>query len=60
VLSLAVIFHHADIETEGPSNLIIGDGYGVMTSLVLLASPLRKTIAVNLNRSLLLDLIYIE
>ncbi len=59
-LSLAVICHHADIKSEGPSNLIIGDGYGVMTSLVMLASPLRKAIVVNLTRSLLLDLIYIS
>ena len=55
-LSLAVIRQHADITSEGPCNLIIGDGYGVMTSLIMLASPLRKAIAVNLTRSLLLDL----
>ena len=59
-LSLAVIRHHADIKSEGPSNLVIGDGYGVLTSLVMLASPLRKAIAVNLTRPLLLDLIYIS
>lgn len=59
-LSLAVICHHADIKSEGPSNLIIGDGYGVMTSLVMLASPRRKAITVNLTRPLLLDLIYIK
>ncbi|MDA1091436.1 MAG: putative sugar O-methyltransferase, partial [Proteobacteria bacterium] len=58
-LSLAVIRQHADITSEGSCNLIIGDGYGVMTSLIMLASPLRKAIAVNLTRSLLLDLIYI-
>ncbi|NQV83539.1 MAG: putative sugar O-methyltransferase [Rhodospirillales bacterium] len=59
-LSLAVIRQHADITSEGPCNLIIGDGYGVMTSLALLSSPLRKAIAVNLTRSLLLDLTYIS
>jgi hypothetical protein len=58
ILSLALIRHHADVDSEGSCNMVIGDGYGVMTALNLLASPGRQIIAVNLIRPLLLDLIF--
>ncbi|CCQ75476.1 hypothetical protein [Magnetospira sp. QH-2] len=55
-LSLSLIRHYQPSGTGQGVNLVIGDGYGVMTSLLLMDEPGRKTITVNLNKSLLLDL----
>ena len=60
VLSLTLISKHINLEGRGDCNLVIGDGFGVLTSLFLLAVPERKTIIVNLSKSLLLDLVYIQ
>jgi len=38
------------------SNLVIGDGFGVLSSLLLLDDPTVRTICVNLTKSLLIDL----
>lgn len=60
VLSLALIREHIALEQEGPAALVIGDGFGMMTSLLSLLAPRRKIIAVNLNKPLLLDTTYIR
>lgn len=39
---------------------IIGDGFGVFTSLVLLASRNARVVLVNLDRTLIVDLVYIK
>lgn len=36
-------------------NLVIGDGFGVMTSLLLFDDPSVKTVCINLTKSLLID-----
>jgi hypothetical protein len=56
VLTLAHISRHVAVEGGGLANLVIGDGYGAMTSLLLDAAPRRKIITVNLNQPLLADL----
>lgn len=55
VLSLALVDHNAPPAADG-ATVVIGDGYGALTALNLLAYPGRKVIAVNLTKSLLLDL----
>ena len=57
-LSLALIRHHLPDGPGAGANLVIGDGYGVMTSLLRLAWPDNKTIAVNLTIPLLADLAF--
>ena len=57
-LSLAIIKDHLDIRELGGANLVIGDGYGVMTSLLKLSYPEIKMITVNLTTPLLMDLVY--
>lgn len=60
VLSLALIRDHVALDGAGPGALVIGDGFGVMTSLLALAAPQRKIIAVNLTKPLLLDMTYVH
>jgi len=60
VLSLALIHEHVPFGEEGPAVLVIGDGFGVMTSLLALLTQRRKIITVNLNKPLLLDTTYIR
>lgn len=55
-LSLALIRQHVDLSDPADCNLVIGDGYGVMASLLMLGVPHRRCIAVNLTKPLLLDL----
>ena len=59
-LTLALIRHYLDLGNPKECNLVIGDGYGVMSSLLLMLTPERRTIAANLTKPLLLDLIYIR
>lgn len=59
-LTLALIRNYLDLENPKECNLVIGDGYGVMASLLLMLTPERRTIAANLTKPLLLDLIYIR
>ena len=58
--TLALVRHYLSLESNEDCNLVIGDGYGVMAALLLLHAPHRRTIIVNLTKSLLLDLIYIS
>ncbi len=60
VLSLALIREHMSLDGEGPAALVIGDGFGVMASLLALAAPSRKVVAVNLTKPLLLDAIHLR
>jgi len=58
--TLALIREHLDLSPAGECNLVIGDGYGVMSALLLLHAPHRRTIALNLTKPLLLDLAYVH
>ena len=60
VLSLTLIRQHVDLSDSEDCNLVIGDGYGVRASLLMLGVPHRRCISVNLTKSLLLDLAYIK
>lgn len=60
VLSMALIRHHVDLDNPKECNLVIGDGLGVLSSLFLLAAPHRRTILVNLTKSLLVDLVFLR
>ena len=60
VLSLALVRRYVNLDLDSECNLVIGDGYGVLTSLFLLATPHRRTILVNLTKPLLLDMVSIR
>ena len=57
-LSFALVRHYGHDMDDGDCALVIGDGYGVLSSLNLLADPHRRVITVNLTKPLLLDLIF--
>jgi putative sugar O-methyltransferase len=57
-LTLAMILEHVDIKNSSNTNLVIGDGFGTMTSLLLEAAPERKVLHCNLTKPLCLDLFY--
>ena len=57
-LGLAVIKDNLDVKALGGINLVIGDGYGVMTSLLKLTYSETKIVTVNLTTPLLMDLVY--
>lgn len=59
VLSLSLIHKHVALDDRSNATLVIGDGLGIMTALLLLAFPLRKVILVNLTKPLLLDLVHV-
>ena len=59
-LTLALIRNYLDLDTPGECNLVIGDGFGVMSALLLMHRPERRTILANLTKPLLLDLHYIR
>ena len=58
IFSLALIRDYLKKSSQDLCNLVIGDGYGVFTSLFAMHAPHQKTIAVNLTKPLLLDLAY--
>ncbi len=58
IYSLALIRNYLDIQSLNSSILVIGDGYGVLTTLLAMHAPHLKIIIVNLTKPLLLDLIY--
>lgn len=60
VLSLALIRDTFSFAGDDDLSVVIGDGYGVMTVLLLLAYPARRVIVVNLTKSLLVDLIHVR
>ncbi len=58
--TLALIRHYLDIRGSDECNMVIGDGYGVMSTLLLMHAPRRRTIVVNLTKPLLLDLAHVR
>lgn len=56
--TLALMRKYLDFTSPDHCNLVIGDGYGVLTTLLAMHAPYRKTIVVNLTKPLLLDLAY--
>lgn len=60
VLALALIRHHINFAASDDCNLVIGDGYGVMTAMLMLHAPHRRTITINLTKPLLLDLTHVR
>ena len=57
-LSLAVIVDNLDLNKCSGVNLVIGDGYGVMSSLLKLLFPKKLLVTINLSTPLLIDLYY--
>ncbi len=61
VLSLeSVVSANLDFSNDGLVNVVIGDGCGIMGSLLMQCMPHRKTVMVNLRKSLLVDLLSIK
>ncbi|CAA7621763.1 putative sugar O-methyltransferase [Magnetospirillum sp. UT-4] len=58
-LSLALIRHHLPLDRDDRVSCVIGDGYGMMASHLLLDRPGRKVVSVNLTKPLLLDMVFI-
>jgi putative sugar O-methyltransferase len=59
-LTLALIRHFIPLDRADQVSVVIGDGYGMMGSLLRLAAPQRKVIICNLNKPLLLDLVFVR
>ncbi len=57
-LALALIRDHVSPADMDGVNVVIGDGYGVMTSLLRRAFPEKPVIVVNLKTPLLADLLF--
>ena len=60
VLTLVFLRKHLPIENINQPICIIGDGYGNMASVILATLPKSRIILVNLNKSLLVDLICVK
>lgn len=60
VFTLALIRHHREDVIQGSTSLVIGDGFGMMASLLLESHPSNRVLAVNLTKSLALDLAYLR
>ncbi|WNK00295.1 putative sugar O-methyltransferase [Thalassospiraceae bacterium LMO-JJ14] len=60
VFTLALIRQHRKALTESGNSLVIGDGFGIMASLLLANSPDVRIFIVNLTKSLSLDMIYLK
>jgi hypothetical protein len=60
VFTLALIRHHREDVIQGSTSLVIGDGFGMMASLLLESHPANRVLAVNLTKSLALDLAYLQ
>ena len=60
ILTLAFIDAKSDGLQGQDAVLVIGDGYGFLSSLVLAAYPDKKVICVNLTKSLLVDALFVE
>ncbi len=60
VLSLAAIRDHLTWKNDRDLSVVIGDGLGVMASLVRLACPGRKVVVVNLTKPLIADLVFLR
>ena len=59
-LTLALVRAHVPLDRADEVTAVIGDGYGMMASHLLLAAPHRKVVAVNLTKPLLLDLVFLR
>ena len=59
-LTLALLQANQAVPSAGRFAAVIGDGFGVMSSLLLLSVPGIKVVLVNLTKSLLLDLVQIS
>lgn len=60
-LSLAFLQHHLPERSAGPLNgCVIGDGFATMTTLLLATGLCNRLIAVNLSKTLLVDLSYLR
>lgn len=59
-LTLALVRHFVPLDRKDEISLVIGDGFGMMASHLLLAEPKRKVATVNLTKVLLLDLVLIR
>ena len=57
VLTLAFLRTHLDLENKTNPICIIGDGYANMASVILASLPKSRVIIVNLNKSLIVDLV---
>ncbi len=60
VLSLAAIRDHPTWENDRDLSVVIGDGLGVMATLVLMSRPGGKVILVNLTKPLIADLVFLR
>lgn len=59
VASLSVIEQYSK-PTSDPTVLVIGDGFGAFSSLVLQHRPKSRIVLVNLDKTLLVDLVFIK
>ncbi len=60
VFTLALIRHHREDVLRSSTSLVIGDGFGMMASLLLECHPSNRVLVVNLTKSLALDLAYLQ
>ena len=58
VLTLSLLSDHLPLDQIYQPIIIIGDGWGAMSSLILECLPQAKVVTVNLTKMLLVDLIY--
>jgi len=60
VLTASLLKPYVEKSPDDVAFLVIGDGYGVLSSLLKMISPKNKVIMVNLAAPLLLDLVYFK
>ena len=58
VLTLSKLSEHLDLDQLDKPIVIIGDGWGAMTSLVLSCLSRSKVVTINLSKMLLMDMVY--
>ena len=58
VLTLSLLAEYLSLGQMRQPFVVIGDGWGVMTSLILSCMPRAKVVVVNLTKMLLVDLVY--
>ena len=58
VLTLSKLSEHLDLDQLDKPIVIIGDGWGAMTSLVLSCLPRSKVVTINLSKMLLVEMVY--
>ena len=60
VLTISLVEQHVDLKDPAMASCVIGDGYGVLSSMLLKTFPARKVILVNLTKTLLADLTFLS